>query len=199
MIVDDDEIDEIDCEIAITLTATNGSYIIGDPSSTNITINDDDLSLVSFKDSNRNAFSEESDTQFIFQIPDPAPHSIPVFFTVSEPQNSNFLNNDERMATILEGQTEIAVGVLQSDTNFEESSMITVTLIDQHDTIGGMQYDPLYEIPEVQERVLMFTAYSDEGASVSITAENRSFTENMVIPVRFTANTTEQKYFNTYN
>ena len=38
MIVDDDEVDEIDCEIAITLTATDGSYIIGDPSSTNITI-----------------------------------------------------------------------------------------------------------------------------------------------------------------
>ena len=85
MIVDDDEVDEIDCEIAITLAATDGNYIIGDPSSTNITIEDDDLSLVSFKDSDRNAFSEESVTQFILQIPDPAPHNIPVFFTVTQP------------------------------------------------------------------------------------------------------------------
>ena len=193
MIVDDDEVDEIDCEIAITLTATDGSYIIGDPSSTNITINDDDLSLVSFKDSNRNAFSEESETQFIFQIPDPAPHDIPVFFTVTQPDGSDFLNDNNREVRILEGLTEIAVDVLEEDEDFEESFLITVTLIDQHDTRGGREYDPLYEIPEGQNAELMFTAYSDEGASVRIEESgNRVFTENMVIPVMFTANTTAQ-------
>ena len=83
MIVDDDEVDEIDCQIVITLTATDGSYTIDDSAMpTNITITDDDLSLVSFKDSDRNAFSEESLTQFVLQIPDPAPHNIPVYFEV---------------------------------------------------------------------------------------------------------------------
>ena len=49
---------------------------------TNITIKDDDLSLVSFKDSDRNAFSEESETQFILQIPDPAPHEYSCIISV---------------------------------------------------------------------------------------------------------------------
>ena len=111
---------------------------------------------------------------------------------MTQPDGSNFLN-DIRMATILEGQTEIAVGVLEEDMDFEESFLITVTLNNQHDTFGGRQYDTLYEIPEGQEAVLMFTAYSDEGASVSISAENREFgEEKLVIPVTFTANTTEQ-------
>ena len=82
---------------------------------------------------------------------------------------SDFLN-DITGATILEGQTEIAVDVLEEDMDFEESFLITVTLNNQQDTFGGRQYATLYEIPEGQEAVLMFTAYSDDGASVSITA-----------------------------
>ena len=194
MIVDDDEVDEIDCVIVITLTATDDSYIIDDAAMpTNITIKDDDLSLLSFKDSDRNAFSEESGTQFILQIPDPAPHNIPVYFEVEQTDGGlNFLN-DVRMAEIPAGQTEVPVGVLVPDDVIEVSSLITVTLTDDNDTFGFQQYGDRYEIPEGQEAELMFTAYSDDGASVSISAENREFGEEiLVIPVMFTANTTEQ-------
>ena len=189
MIVDDDEVDEIDCQIVITLTATDDSYIIHDSAMPlNITITDDDLSLLSFKESDRNAFSEESETQFILQIPDPAPQNIPVYFEVEQTDGGfNFLNN-VRMAEIPVGQTEVPVDVLEKDTDIEVSSLITVTLTDDNDTFGFQQFGDRYEIPEGQASVLMFTAYSDDGAEVSISAVNTEFGEDdREITVMFTA------------
>ena len=120
---------------------------------------------------------------------------------MTQSEGSNFIYDNITMARILEGQTEIPVGVLLSDGEFEESFLITVTLINQQDTFGGRQYDDLYEIPEGQEAVLMFTAYSDDGARVSISATNSGpfFESAGTIEVEFRAELSSEQEISTIN
>ena len=85
-VVDDDRVDESNCNVSITLTdSTNESYIISSTERMlSFTVEDDDLSVVSFANGdNNNTVSEASDSQFTLTIPNPAPHAITINFSAA--------------------------------------------------------------------------------------------------------------------
>ena len=192
-VVDDDRADENDCNISITLTdSTNESYTISSTENMlSLTIEDNDLSVVSFKDGDdNNTVSEASDSQFTLTIPNPAPHAITINFRATYNNqlatadffDPSILDRGVGSAVIPEGQMVVPVGILFDDDTFEAQADITITIT--ADTANPMLYTP-----NTNENSIMLTVTSDDGVDASISAKDNTlnFTEdsNLVPTVVF--------------
>ena len=197
-VVDNDRVDENDCNISITLVGDNNtdstdeSYTISSTESMlSFTVEDDDLSVVSFKDGdNNNTVSEASDSQFTLTIPNPAPHAITINFSAAYTDltvSANFfdpsvLSNGEGSAILPEGQMKVPVGILFDDETFESQADITITIT--ADTANPMLYTP-----NTNESSITLTVTSDDGVDALISAKDNTlnFTEdsNLVPTVVF--------------
>ena len=176
-IIDDDEVDEIDCNITIMLTdddsvRDNGYSVSSSADDITFTVEDDDESLVTFKESAiRAGFGESSDFQFILEVPNTPPNNLTITFEVTQANGmTNFLNSDARTAEITTNDTEVEVDILDDDDLDELETNITVTLLDDDSTAENG-----YSIPTVvSEQELTFSAFSDDGPLVSIIETQQS-------------------------
>ena len=199
-VVDDDRVDENDCNISITLSVSmDESYTIHQTENMlSITVEDNDLSVVSFKDGDdNNTVSEASDSQFTLTIPNPAPYAITINFsaTYNDPTaradffDQSVLTNGVGSAVIPEGQTEVPVGILFDDEIFETQADITITITD--DTA-----DPEVYSFNTNESSITLTVTSDDGVDALISAKDNAlnFTEdsNLIPTVVFSTNVQER-------
>ena len=189
-IVENDDVDEVNCNVVVTLTARAGIYSIHATNNVvRYTVVDNDISLVEFKlGTGSGRYSETSTTQFTLEIPDPAPHDISVNFTVVESDSTNpsdFISSI-RSAIIPQGQTEVAVDVLESD-DIEETSEEDITVTLTADTANPA----LYEIPDISnisDRSITFTVFAQRANTVimSMSSDKLALNESENIGVKFT-------------
>ena len=183
-VVEDDLIDEKSCDVVITLVAsTDGKYNIHPTENmVQFTVEDNDISLVSFGEmDDGSTVSENSDSQFTLKIPNPAPQAITISFNATDTGNfldETVITNGTGTAMIPEGQTDIGVGILFNDDDFETQATVTVSLIDDSSTPKLYYIDP---VPE--KNSITLTATSDDGITVSIstTGENDSEVQERTI------------------
>ena len=195
-VVDDDRDDEIDCNISITLSdSTNESYTISRTENMlSFTVEDDDLSVVSFDDGdNNNTVSEASDSQFTLTIPNPAPHAITINFSAAYTDltaianffDPSVLSNGVGSAVIPEGQMAVPVDILFDDETFEAQADITVTITDDTADPEVYSFNP-------NESSITLTVTSDDGVDALISAKDNAlkFTEDsdLVPTVVFSTN-----------